>query len=259
MKKITIDIEKTALMVERISRNRLILAIALVVDGVLFLLNPGQTVEGMGRAIAITMMLAAGTLIITKISVKEPFVRFLPALILLAAGGLLWFFPEKLSASFRFLLALLIIINGIVNLMSILGLSHTQDILATLDEKARKAFSRIKNSEDLENGLQEQTRRYMRPLHQVVSESEGHKAGSVVINLLSVILGVLLLVKADISITIFGIIFIYVGISDFLLAFKTRKISEKLRDKQYKEILFEETDGHENQAEGDSEDSVQKT
>lgn len=251
MKKITIDIEKTVLTVERISRNRMILAIALTVDGFMFLLNPGQTVEGMGRAIAITMLLAAGAMIITKITVKEPFVRFLPALILLAAGGLLYFFPKGLSAYFRLFLALLIIINGVVNLLSVLGLNSAKGILVTVEDKAQRAFSRLNSPKDLENGLQEQTKRYIRPLHQVVSESKGHKAVTVVTNLFSVILGVLLLVKADLSITIFGVIFIYVGFSDFLLAFRTRKISEKLRDKKYMEILLEETDEHENQAEGD--------
>ena len=251
MKKITLDIEKTALMVERIARNRMILAIALTVDGIMFLMNPGKTVEGMGRAIAITMLLVAGAMIITKITVKEPFVRFVPVLILLAAGGLMYFFPEGLSAYFRLLLALLIIVNGIVNLLSFLGLSSAQGILVTVEDKAQKTFSRLKSPKDLGNGLQEQTNRYIRPLHQIVSESEGHKAVSVVTNLLSVLLGVLLLVKADLSITIFGVIFIYVGISDFLLAFRTRKISEKLRDKKYREILFEETDEHGNQAEGD--------
>ena len=56
-------------------------------------------------------------------------------------------------------------------------------------------------------------------------------------------------------------IFIYVGFSDFLLAFRTRKISEKLRDKQFREILIEEADENENQAERRveraSEDKVQ--
>ena len=143
MKKTPIDIEKTALLVERISRNRLILAIALIVDGILFLLNPGKTVEGMGRAIAISLLLAAGVMIIAKISVKEPFSRFLPALILLAAGGLMYFFPDVISAYFRIILALLIIINGSVNLLSILGLSRAQGILVTLKDRADSLRSRL--------------------------------------------------------------------------------------------------------------------
>lgn len=249
MKKTPIDIEKTALLVERISRNRLILAIALIVDGILFLLNPGKTVEGMGRAIAISLLLAAGVMIIAKISVKEPFSRFLPALILLAAGGLMYFFPDVISAYFRIILALLIIINGSVNLLSILGLSRAQGILVTLKDRADSLRSRLKKPKDFENGIQEQTKRYIRPLYQVVSESEGHKVVSIVTNVFTVILGILLLVKADLSITIFGVIFIYVGFSDFLLAFRTRKISEKLRDKQFREILIEEADENENQAE----------
>jgi ABC-type multidrug transport system fused ATPase/permease subunit len=143
------------------------------------------------------------------------------------------------------MLALLIVINGSLNLLSILGLNRAQETLAAMESKGKNALSRLKKSKDLENGFQEQTKKYLRPLHQVVSETEGHKVVSFVTNLLSVILGVLLLVQANISITVFGLIFIYVGISDFLLAFGTRKIAQKLRDRKFKEILFEETDEHE--------------
>ena len=78
-------------------------------------------------------------------------------------------------------------------------------------------------------------------------------------NLLSVILGVLLLVKADLSITVFGLIFVYVGISDFVMAFRTRKVSEKLRNGEFSEILFEKTAGQKEQAEGASESKTQQT
>ena len=251
MKKASFDLEKTLKTVERISQNRLILALFLVVDGILFLANPEQPVEGMGQSIAICMVLAAGAMIVAKIVAKERLVRFIPALILLVAGGLMYFYPDVLSAYFRLLLALVIIINGLLNLFDLLGLGRARETVTALRDKITGLFSRVKTPKDLNNGIDEQGNRYLRPLQKIVSESKGHKAVTVVTNLFSVILGVLLLVKADLSITIFGVIFIYVGFSDFLLAFRTRKISEKLRDKKYMEILLEETDEHENQAEGD--------
>ncbi|MBR7174211.1 MAG: hypothetical protein IKD50_07270, partial [Clostridia bacterium] len=88
MKKI--DLEKTVQTIERISQNRLILAIFLVIDGIVFLANPEQPVEEMGRSVAICMALAAGAMIIAKIVAKERLIRFIPALILLAAGGLMY-------------------------------------------------------------------------------------------------------------------------------------------------------------------------
>jgi uncharacterized membrane protein HdeD (DUF308 family) len=242
MKKTTIDIEKAAHTVEQISKNRLILAILLVVDGIIFLINPGQPVEGMGRAVATSIMIAAGALIISKIAAKERFVNFLPALILLAAGALMYFFPHVFSAYFRIIIALFITINGVVNLSGVLGLGRVHGFLVTFNSKASDLSSKVKTPEELNNGFDGQAEKYMRPLHKIVSESQGNKAVFFATNLLSVILGVLLLVKPDLSITIFGVIFIFVGVNDFLLAFRTRKISEKLRDKKYREILFEETD-----------------
>ena len=257
MKKI--DLEKTVQTIERISQNRLILAIFLVIDGIVFLANPEQPVEEMGRSVAICMALAAGAMIIAKIVAKERLIRFIPAFILLAAGGLMYFYPDVLSAYFRLLLALVIIINGALNLLDVMGLSRAREMLTALRDKAAKFFSRVKTPKTFDDGIDEQANKYFRPLQKIVSESEGHKAVYFVVNLLSVILGVLLLVKADLSITVFGLIFVYVGISDFVMAYRTRKVSEKLRNGEFSEILFEKTAGQKEQAEGASESKTQQT
>lgn len=240
MKKASFDLEKALKTVERISQNRLILALFLVVDGILFLANPEQPVEGMGQSIAICMVLTAGAMIVAKIVAKERLVRFIPALILLVAGGLMYFYPDVLSAYFRLLLALVIIINGLLNLFDLLGLGRARETVTALRDKITSLFSRVKTPKDLDNGIDEQGNRYLRPLQKIVSESKGLKAVYFVTNLLSVSLGVLLLVQPNLSITAFGLIFIYVGISDFVMVFRTRKISEKLRNREFRDILFEE-------------------
>lgn len=240
MKKASFDLEKTLKTIERISQNRLILALFLVVDGILFLTNPAQPVEGMGQSIAICMVFAAGAMIVAKIVAKEHLVRFIPALLLLAAGVLMYFYPDVLSAYFRLLLALVIIINGLLNLFDLLGLGHARETVTTLRDKITSLFSRVKTPKDLDNGINEQSNRYLRPLQKIVSESKGRKPVYFVTNLLSVSLGVLLLVQPNLSITAFGLIFIYVGISDFVMVFRTRKISEKLRNREFRDILFEE-------------------
>jgi uncharacterized membrane protein HdeD (DUF308 family) len=242
MKKKGFDLEKTVLLLGRISRNRLILAVLLVVDGIVFLANPEQPVEEMGRTIAITMAFAAAAIIIPKIVAKERFVRFIPAFLLLAAGGLMFFYPDVLSAYFRLLLALVIIINGSINLLNVLGLSREQEIVVSFRDKITRLFSRIKSPKDLEEGIDEQASKYFRPLQKIISETEGHKIFYLATNVLAVILGALLLIKPDLSITVFGLIFIYVGISDFVMVYRTRKISEKLRDKKYREILLEDSE-----------------
>ena len=239
-KKSSFNLEKTVQTIERISQNRLILALFLVIDGIVFLSNPEQPVEEMGCSIAICMVFAAGAMIIAKIVAKERLVRFIPALILLAAGGLMYYYPDVLSAYFRLLLALVIIINGLLNLFDILGLSRAQEMVTALRDKITEVFSRVKTPKDLDNGIDEQGNRYLRPLQKIVSESKRPKTVYFATNLLSVILGVLLLVQPNLSITVFGLIFVYVGISDFVMVFRTRKISEKLKNGKYREILFEE-------------------
>ena len=227
----TIDFEKIMRTVERISQNRFIIAIFLVIDGFVFLFNPAESVENMGRAIAGSMVLAAGAMIIAKIVAKERFVRFLPALILLAAGVLMYFYPNFLSAYFRLLLALVIVIQGTINLLDVLGLTQAREFVTALRDKAVKFFSRIKNPKQIDEGMEGEAGKILNPLYKIVSESKWHKAVYFAINLLAVILGVMLLVRPNISITILGVIMIYAGSSNLVMAFRTRKISKELRNK----------------------------
>ena len=231
LKKKTIDPEKIMRTVERISQNRFIIAIFLVIDGFVFLLNPAESVENMGRAIATSMVFAAGAMIIAKIVAKERFVHFLPALILLAAGVLMYFYPTFLSAYFRLLLALFIVINGTINLLDILGLTQAREFVTALKDKAEKFFSRIKSPQAIEEGMEGEAGKILNPLDKIISESNRHKAVYFTINLLAVILGVMLLVRPNLSITIFGLIMIYAGSSNLVMAFRTWKISKDLRDK----------------------------
>ena len=152
----------------------------------------------------------------------------------------MYFYPDVLSAYFRLLLALVIIINGLLNLFDLLGLGRARETVTALRDKITSLFSRVKTPKDLDNGIDEQCNRYLRPLQKIVSESKRLKAVYFVTNLLAVSLGVLLLVQPNLSITAFGLIFIYVGISDFVMVFRTRKISEKLRNREFRDILFEE-------------------
>lgn len=242
MEKKTGKLEKIVRFIERVAQNRLIIAILLVVDGFLFLMNPEQPVEGMGRTLAITMVFAAAVMIFARIVAKERFARFLPALLLLAVGGLMYFFPQALSAYFRLILALLIMMNGIVNLLGVLGVNYSQGVFGTVEGRVRKAVSRVKTTKELDEGFDEQAARYLSPLQRIVTGAKGNKVFFFVLSLLSVLLGLFLLVKPDLAITIFGVIFILVGISDFLLAYRTMKVSEKLHDKRFREILLDGTE-----------------
>ena len=248
-----INLEKIVHVIEQVMKNRLIIAIMLIVDGIVFLMNPEQPVENMGRTLAVSMAFAAAVMIFARIVAKERFVRFIPALILLALGGLMYFFPDMLSAYFRLILALVIIMNGIVNLLSVLGVNYSQGFFGILDGKVRNAASKIKSPKEMEEGFDEQAVKYLNPLQRIVSASKGNKTVFFITSLLSILLGLLVLIKPDVSISVFGVIFLYIGVCDFLLAFRTQGVSAKLREKKYREILFDPNDVNENRPEGAAE------
>ncbi len=121
--------------------------------------------------------------------------------------------------------------NGTINLLDILGLTQAREFVTALKDKAEKFFSRIKSPQAIEEGMEGEAGKILNPLDKIISESNRHKAVYFTINLLAVILGVMLLVRPNLSITIFGLIMIYAGSSNLVMAFRTWKISKDLRDK----------------------------
>lgn len=75
-------------------------------------------------------------------------------------------------------------------------------------------------------------------LNNVVEKSNKNSYFSLIVNCLSIALGVLLFILPNVTIIAFGVIFVYTGILDFAMVFKSRNIAKMIKDKNFKEILF---------------------
>ena len=221
-----------------IMRNRIIIAIFLIVDGITFILNPSASIIGMTRNIIKFVLLASFSSLITNISSKSKDMKsIILSLITIILGIIIFIFPNVISEYIQVLFALFVIYDGVINILNTLKLNklsgYTQIVVKKFDN-----IVNIKNvNKDFDEGMEEQKERFINPLKNIVTKTNKYGILYIITNIASVILGVLLLMFSNISIIIWGEIFIYTGITDLMVAIRTMNILKKIKEKKFKEII----------------------
>lgn len=234
-------IENTTKKVDVIMRNRLIIAAFLIIDGINFILNPTRSISDMARFVALFVFIASATAIITNISAKKKDLKsIIISSISIVISILIFIFPRFMALYIRMILSLFIIVNGLINIFNVLKLDKASSYIRNIENKVKEIVHKGRIEENFEKGIKEQTKRVTRPLNELmdITEKVSYSYLYLVINVISIILGVLLLIWSNITIVIWGVIFIFLGTSDFLMATKSMNISKKLKEKDIKSILY---------------------
>jgi ABC-type multidrug transport system fused ATPase/permease subunit len=101
----------------------------------------------------------------------------------------------------------------------------------------RKKFKEI--DDNLNNSLEEQGAKMMNPLKNLADKSKKSSVLFIITNSATIILGIVLLVYPGASMMIWGLIFLYTGFSNLLNGMHSMHLSKMLKEKRFKEILFE--------------------
>lgn len=236
-------IENTTKKIDVIMRNRLIIASFLIIDGVNFILNPTRSISDMARLVALFVFVASATAIITNISSKQKDLKsIIISTISIMISIVIFIFPRAMALHLRIILSLFIIFNGLINIFNVLKLDKVSSYIINVENKIKDIVHKRKIEENFEKGIKEQTKRITKPLNEFmdITNKISYSYLYLVINTISIILGIVLLIWSDITIVIWGVIFIFIGISDFLMAAKSMNISKKLKEKDIKAILYDE-------------------
>lgn len=256
-----INLEEAAKKVEGISntvdlimRNRLIIAIFLIVDGVTFLLNPDTTLSGMAKNIILLALLAALSILLANLASKKKDIKtILLSLAILIVGGIFYFFPDLIAAYLQLLLSLFIIYDGVKNIANTLHLKKLSNYTKKIADKYNKIANRkAKNEKELErrekfkevddnlnNGFDEQMHKLMSPLQGFANKASKFSILYVIVNVITVILGLILLIFPGVSMSIWGIIFLYTGLVNFFASVKSMDLIKKIKERRFKEIIFD--------------------
>lgn len=239
--KVRNKIENIANKVDIIMRNRLIIAIFLIVDGINFILKPNSSMHDMARSVALFVFLASGTLLITNItSSKKDKKSIIMSIIIIAMCISFYIFPTVISIYLKLILAFLIIFNGVINILNCLKLDKVSAFITEKENTIKNIVHKKELNKDFENGINEQTEKLMNPLDNVINKTSKKTWIYVIVNIISIILGVLLLIKPDVTMVVWGVIFIYTGLSDFIMVAKSMNISKKIKEKDFESILYDE-------------------
>ena len=135
---------------------------------------------------------------------------------------------------------------NISNVLNLRILSKIANFLAkifkTNDNKKSKARdTKFKEIDDgINHELEQQANKLFNPLKNITNKSSKSSVLFVITNAVSVIFGIILLVYPSVSMSIWGLIFLYTGISNLTVAARTTNLIQKIKEKRFKEILFEE-------------------
>ncbi len=256
-----LDYDKTIKKVENISnkvdiimRNRLIIAFFLITDGITFMLNPETTLPEMARNIILIILLAAASILITNLAAKTKDKKTIAiSLAIIAAGIFFYFYPDLIAAYMQLLLSLFIIYDGITNIANILHLNdklskYTKAISREYnnlihrkvkDEKNKQQQEKFKDIDsNINENLEQQKEKLITPLKKIINKANKSSTLYIIANTASITFGIILLVYPDVSMMIWGLIFLYTGLSNFFIAAKTIDLVTKIKQKKFKEILF---------------------
>ena len=216
-----IKIEDMSNKINIIMRNRLIIAILLIVDGINFILNPNGSMSDMARGIALVVLIGSFTLLITNLFSKNKSIKtIIISLFVIIVCAISIIYPNFIANYIKFILALIIIFNGILNVLNILKLDKLKLYTFYFEKKFKGLIHEANISQEFEDGVKEQTDRIINSVNDVVKKSNKNSYFSLIVNIISIILGVLLFILPNITVITFGVIFVYTGILDFAMAFK---------------------------------------
>lgn len=248
-------VESISNKVDIIMRNRLIIAFFLIVDGITFMLNPETTLPEMARNIILIILLAAASILITNLAAKTKDKKTIAiSLAIIAAGIFFYFYPDLIAAYMQLLLSLFIIYDSITNIANIL---HLNDKLSKYtgaisrkynslihrkvkDEKKKQQQEKFKDIDNnINENLEQQKEKLITPLQNMANKTNKSSVLYIIIaNITSITFGIVLLIFPDVSMMIWGLIFLYTGLSNFFIAAKTIDLVTKIKQKKFKEILF---------------------
>ena len=228
-----------------IMRNRLIIAIFLIVDGITFIMNPNTSLAEMARNIIIIVLLTSLSTLITNIASKTKDLKaIIMSIAIIVIGIILYIYPDLISAYIQIVFAIFIIFDGLINILNALNMNKLSMYTQGITKKLNKIVNNKDDNNDVDkkfyDGIEEQKEKLMNPLNNIVNKTKKASILYIVINIASIILGVILLIFPDTSMIIWGCIFIYTGTSNLLFAMKTMNISKKIKEKKFKEILYNE-------------------
>ena len=185
-------------------RNKTVIALMLLIDGVTFVISPNVGVNGLARGVAFTVAIAAFTMLFgalfEKNKTKKTFVTIFSTLFVILVCVVIYIWPKIPSAVLTYMLAIIIISDGISNVLQTLKLDKliakrktAKDRLSMIDSEIKDKIPDDEITQSLHQGVQEQISKRLDPVNEIKSKLGMHSRIEIIIDFLSVAAGILIL------------------------------------------------------------------
>ena len=230
------NIDFTSKKIDIILHSKLILAAFMILDGINFILYPDRSMNGMAQTVASTAFLAAGAIIITYIKTEKKDIKTLTLpILMLVISGIIFIFPKPFAMNLRLIIALFIILNGLINIFNIKKLDKVSASLTFTENKLKGKLDKGADAESDNSMLTiGQTNKIINPISNVIEKANEKYYLYLILNIISVFLGILLFTTDNITIVVCGVILIYTGLFDLLMYLRSRRLEKKSKEKNRK-------------------------
>lgn len=212
-------------------RNKFIIDVMLFIQGINFLVDPHHAPFGIAKTIAMTVFFACfGILVgfaLTKGFKKTNLRTILITTALSIISVLTFFTPKYLADIFQFSIAIIIILSGLINILSVYHLTKLSATKRKLETKLRNSEKKDKAMQPVasafENSIKTEAERMLEPAVILSKKATRFRFGQILINLLLVIVGIVLLFfrfhTNAFLLRVSGIIIIFTSIADLFALF----------------------------------------
>ena len=223
------NINFTSKKIDIILHSKLILAVFMILDGVNFIMYPDKSMYGMAQTVASTAFLAAGAIIIAYIKTDKKDIKTLTLpIIMLVVSGVIFIFPKPFALNLRLIIALFIILNGLINIFNIQKLDKVSASLSFAEDKIKGKLDKGAEAESSNSKVTiGQASRLLDPISNVIEKANKKIYLYLILNIISIFLGILLFTSDNITIIVCGIILLYTGLFDLLMYLRSRRLEKK--------------------------------
>ena len=231
-KKIIEKIENIINQLGCMMSSRLFIALFMIIDGISFMINPKSTMRSMAQTVALCAFIASSGILITTIKTDKRNIKTIIMTILMMIICVFVFInPKFFAQNLRILLAIFIILNGLINIFNILKLDKISSNLTYTENQLKNKFTEGKKQKEFDKEvILTQTGRLVNPVINFIEQASGNTILYLMLNIISVILGIFVFIADDVSFLICGIILIYTGIFDLLIFIRAKNLSRKAKN-----------------------------
>ena len=198
-------IDQTFDWIDLLMRNRTVIAILLLIDGITFVFNPNVGVNGLARGVAFTVVIAAVTILFSAIyeekKTKKTVITICSSSIAIILSAVVYIWPKYPATVLTYLLALVIIYNGVSNIIQAFRLEKLIARQKTASVKINRIEKEIGSNlakdeiaQSIKQGIDEQISKRLDPVNALKNKFSFHSKVEIVIDMIAVVAGIMILV-----------------------------------------------------------------